>query len=134
MDGLERNKKNHLNKSMLQTCSIADRIGADACGIKESKVSTRTSINSGDESLSKSSSPDESRSSGAAKAFLQHMTSSEAASQNSPGRRSTWSSNMMSKYLNACNLFASLLRPQFLSCHYLRIQKLSTVARVNSKD
>ncbi|KAK3015111.1 hypothetical protein RJ639_006791 [Escallonia herrerae] len=79
------------------TCSIADRIGADDCGSKESNVSTSTSINSGVPSPSGSSSPEDSRRSGDRKAFLQHITSSEAASENSPGRSSICSSSWMSK-------------------------------------
>lgn len=95
---------------------MADRIGADDCGSNESNVSTRTSINFGAESSSNSSSAEELRRSEDANAFLQHMISSEAGSEYSPGRRSTRRSNWMSKYLRACNLFASMLSPQFLSC------------------
>lgn len=102
---------------------MADRIGADDCGSNESNVSTRTSINLGSDSSSNSSSPDELRRSEDAKAFLQQMTSSEAASEYSPGRRSTCRSNWMSKYLRACNLFAFTLSPQFLSYKFKCMQK-----------
>ena len=94
---------------------MADRIGADDSGNNESNVSTRTSINSGVSSPSNSSSPEDSRRSEEEKAFLQHRISSEAASENSPGRRSTCSSNWMSKYLRACSLFAVALSLKFLS-------------------
>lgn len=92
------------------TCSIAVRMGFDDCGSNESNVSTRTSINSGVASPSISSSPDDGRSD-IAKAFLEQIISSEAASENSPGRRSTCRSNWMSRYLSACILFASALSP-----------------------
>lgn len=94
---------------------MADRMGADDCGNRESIVSTSTSISSGAPSSSGSSSPEDSRRSEEPKVFLQHMTSSEAASKNSPGRSTIWSSSWMSKYLRACNLLASTLRPQLRS-------------------
>lgn len=100
------------------TCSIADRIGAEDCGSKESNVSTRTSIVSGVPSSSGSSSPEDSNRSKEVKVFLQHIRSSDAASVNSPGRSRTCSSNWMSKYLRARNLCASVPSPQFLSCHH----------------
>ncbi|ONI05914.1 hypothetical protein PRUPE_5G028500 [Prunus persica] len=93
------------------------RIGADDCGSNESNVSTRTSIvTAGASSPSKPSSPGESRRSG--KGFLQHIISSETACKYSLGQRSICKSNWMSILMHAsCNLFASPLSPQFLSCH-----------------
>lgn len=76
----------------LLTCSIEDRIGADDCGSSESNVSRRTSMNSGSVRSSTSSSELSVRSK-AGKAFLQHMTSSDAASEYSPDRSSTCRNN-----------------------------------------
>ena len=98
------------------TCSMEDRIAADDCGSRESNVSTITYINSGASSTSTSSSPEDSGRSEVEKAFLQQMMSSDAASENSPGRRSTCRSSWISKYLSACNLLASVLQSWLLSC------------------
>lgn len=68
------------------TCSMAVLKGADDCGRSESMVSTSTSISSGAPFSFDSSSPEEPRRSEEPKVFLQHITSSEAASENSPGR------------------------------------------------
>jgi len=89
---------------------MEDRIGADDCGSRESNVSTRTSISSGASSTSTSSSPEDSGRSEPENAFLQQITSSDAASAYSPGQRSTCRSSWMSKYLSACNLLASVLQ------------------------
>ena len=97
------------------TCSMEDRIGGDDCGSRESNVSTRTSINSGASSDSTSSSPEDSGRSEPEKAFLQQIISSDAASEYSPGERSTSRSSWMSKYLSACNLLALMLQSRLLS-------------------
>ena len=74
---------------------MADRIGADDSGNNESDVTAKTSINLSVSSPSNSSSPEDSRRSKEEKAFLQHRISSEAASENSSGRRSTCSSKLI---------------------------------------